>query len=192
MQGTLFGLVKETLEGEYGEGMWESLVAACERNGAWQIGGDDGHRRTGEPLPDDLPSDALICWLGRRAVPRLASAYPTLFRRHENLRSFIRAFGRGLPSAGVRVQVTSPAFSCFDAMDGELIVAMNGPTRVCALAEGVIAGAADFYDEAVTVEELKCVHRGDNRCVLRVRFGQQATRPDWQPDGLGVKTARPA
>jgi predicted hydrocarbon binding protein len=38
----------------------------------------------------------------------------------------------------------------------------------CDLAEGLILGAAEHYREAIELSQPACVHRGDDRCVLRV------------------------
>ena len=181
MRGTLFGLVREVLERQYGAGLWESLLEACELNGNgvntsdWNAGNDD------RAIPIDIPSDALICWLGRSVVPQLAQTYPSLFRRHGNLRSFVRSFGEGLPSAAPLVEVDQvPALEFFESFDGNMLVTIQGAEPICALAEGVIAGAADYYGEPVVIDELKCVKRGDNRCVLQMTFAPQVVNADWE------------
>ena len=40
----------------------------------------------------------------------------------------------------------------------------------CDLAEGLVLGAAEHYGEAVAVSQRTCVHRGDERCVIRVEL----------------------
>ncbi len=190
MKGTLFGLVKEVLERQYGAGLWDSVLEACELNGNgvncelngngvnmsdWEAGMDT------PDLPVDLPSDALICWLGRNVVPQLAKTYPTLFHRHANLRSFVHSLSEGLPSADPVVEVEEvPALEFFESFDGDVMVTIQGAGPICALAEGVIAGAADYYGEPIVIDELKCVKRGDNRCVLQMTFAPQVVNAEWE------------
>jgi len=49
----------------------------------------------------------------------------------------------------------------------------TSPRRLCALAEGLIAGAAGHFSERVAVAQPECMRRGDARCVFRVSFTQQ-------------------
>ncbi len=172
MTGVLFGLVRETIARQYGEEFWCSLLEAGARNGRC------GHAAEAEdpggtPI-SDLPSDSLICWVGRQSVSSLARSYPSLFRRHESARSFVRSLNDGIPIGRILADggpSPSPSLSFCDSMDGDLLVTVDDPADVCALVKGVIAGAADQFSEELAVEELKCVRTGDNRCVLRVRFG---------------------
>ena len=174
MTGVLFGLVRETIARQYGEEFWCSLLEAGARNGRCGHAGE-AEDPGGTPIAD-LPSDSLICWVGRQSVSALARSYPSLFHRHGSARSFVRSLNDGIPIGQILADGgPSPSLSFCDSMDGDLLVTVDGPAGVCALVKGVIAGAGDQLSEEVAVEELKCVRTGDNRCVLRVRFGAPLT-----------------
>lgn len=179
MRGTLFGLVREVLERQYGTGLWDSLLAACELNGKANPFDGTASSSAGE-VARDLPSDALVCWFGRDVVPQLSKMYPSLFGRHDNLRSFVRSLGEGLPTAEASIEVDQvAALECRESFDGDALVTIRGPEPVCALVEGVIAGAADLYGEPVVVDELKCAKRGDACCVLQITFAPQVVDAEW-------------
>jgi len=42
--------------------------------------------------------------------------------------------------------------------------------RLCSFAQGLIEGTAEHYGETVALEHLKCMTRGDDKCLLSVRF----------------------
>lgn len=155
MDGKLIGLMRDTLIRRYGEPMWESLVA------------HDGARGDG-------PSDSLACWLGRDAVPAMQESYPSLFARHADLASFIAGLGDDLPAAGARDEDGAMRVSFRHARtpDGQILLRVEADCLVCALVQGVIAGAAVHYGEGVSIDEIKSRKRGDNVCLLQISVGR--------------------
>lgn len=169
---TLLDLVRKTVERRYGRATWTSLVGAPAVGGAL-VSGEEAQAdasSNGSPAAD-APSDALACWLGRQAVARLARQRPELFRRHGGLRAFLLALH--YRTAGPSLydpERPSLAVGVHEAVDGQLLVSVDGQAACCAFVEGLIAGAADRYGERARLELLKCRKRGDNRCVIRVGF----------------------
>ena len=178
MPGMLLGLVRETLVKEYGQPMWDALIAAGSSRGR-------GAARVENGSTADLPSDALACWLARHSVPTLRDTYPSLFARHPDLESFVRAFGDELPAVVDRPgeRSSDARFTYQETPDGDLLVKIEAESPICALIEGLIAGAAVYYDEAAFIEELKCRKRGDNACLIRIAFGEEPVAADVGPGG---------
>jgi hypothetical protein len=50
----------------------------------------------------------------------------------------------------------------------EVVILYGSPRRLCAVAKGIIRGAAERYGEAVDVTEMTCMLRGDARCEIVV------------------------
>jgi hypothetical protein len=42
--------------------------------------------------------------------------------------------------------------------------------KLCSFAEGLVEGAAAHFDETVTMQQTKCMKRGDESCVLVCTF----------------------
>ena len=167
MDGRLIGLVRNTLVREYGQGLWDALA------------------HSGQGI-EGAPSDALACWLGRHAVPGLRDTYPSLFSRHGDLAAFIRGLGDILPMAGdpdgaSRVPL---AFHSTTSPDGDIMLRVEADCSICALIQGVIAGAAIHYDEPVAIRQLKSRRVGDNVCLLQIEVGDAATTPEGDIEGL--------
>lgn len=167
MDGKLIGLVRDTVVDRYGEQLWTSLAEPC------------------GPEADGSPSDALACWIGRDSVPALRDTYPSLFDRHDSLAGFIQGLGDDLPAIAVSQDTESPAigFAHSNTPDGSLLLRIEADCSLCALVQGVIAGAAVHYDEEILISELKSPRRGDNACVLQIEVGDQSDQPETEwPD----------
>ena len=159
MDGKLIGLMKATLVRRYGKALWDSLMRDA-------------------TAADGAPSDSLACWLGRDAVPAMEESYPSLFARHADLESFIRGLGDELPAAGPRDdRGTRVAFRYARTPDDQILLRVEADCVVCALVQGVIAGAAIHYGERVSIQEIKSRKRGDNVCVLQISVGLPTTAP---------------
>lgn len=155
MDGMLIGLVRDALIPQYGAEIWDALAG-----------------RT--PAGESGPSDSLACWLGRRSVTALRDTYPTLFSRHEDLASFVRGLGDDLPVSGARRRPSSVPvrFRSVESPDGEILLRIEAGCSMCALIQGVIAGAAVHYDEPVSIHQIKSRKQGDNVCLLRIAVGE--------------------
>ena len=170
MDGKLIGLVRDTIVREYGEGLWAALA---HRNGDIE----------------DAPSDSLACWLGRHSVPGLRATYPSLFSRHDDLAAFIAGLGDTLPVAGDDHAPTSRvalAFRSTVTPDGQIILRIEADRSICALIQGVIAGAAIHYGEAVAIHQLKSRRNGDNVCLFQIEVGAVAVVHQGDADDLGA------
>ena len=49
-----------------------------------------------------------------------------------------------------------------------VLVSYTSERRLCAMLEGLVRGTAEHYGEALVVEEIQCMHRGDAGCVFTV------------------------
>jgi predicted hydrocarbon binding protein len=45
----------------------------------------------------------------------------------------------------------------------------NSSRRLCALAQGFIEGAGDYFGEAISVEHRSCMNHGDAHCLMAIR-----------------------
>ena len=52
--------------------------------------------------------------------------------------------------------------------DNVLIVRYMSNRKMCHFAEGLIYGAADHFNQPVTISQTKCMCEGDNHCLIRI------------------------
>ncbi len=63
-----------------------------------------------------------------------------------------------------------PAISCTRLDAGEVVVTYGSKRRLCAVARGIIRGAADLFGDEIEIREDTCMLRGDKLCVISVRL----------------------
>lgn len=177
MKGIIFNLAEEVVRAEYGEDTWDDLLDAAELDGAYSsLGSYDDSDLTklvcaaSEAL--QMSPDAIVCWLGRKALPMMAAAYPHFFTAHTHTRSFVLALNEIIhpevrklyPGADV------PVFDFDTSSEEVLVVGYHSHRKMCAFAQGLVEGAAEHYGEDVVFEQPLCMHRGDAQCTFHIRF----------------------
>lgn len=177
MKGIVFNLLEEVVTQHQGADTWDALLENAGLDGAYTSLGSYPDEQVfrlvaAASLRLDMPAFEVLRWFGREAMPSLASRYPGYFTPHTSTRSFILSVNAIIhpevrkiyPGADV------PTFGFFDDPDGSLLMTYRSPRRLCALAHGFIEGAARHFGEALHVDHLECMHRGDPACRCRITF----------------------
>ncbi|MGZ6752115.1 MAG: heme NO-binding domain-containing protein [Nocardioides sp.] len=114
--------------------------------------------------------------LGRAALAGLAERYPHFFAPHTAVRPFLLTLNDVIhPEVRKLHADAEPPEFWFDDGDGgpsgsTLLVHYRSTRRLCALADGMIQGAARHYGQEAVVEHRACVLEGDDHCVLHTTF----------------------
>jgi len=181
MKGIIFNLLEEVVSADVGENAWDAILDAAKAEGAYTSLGnypDEEFARLIAALSELTGKNCreALKWYGHRSMPHLVQHYPEFFSPHSGLRSFllslndvIHAEVRKLyPGADVPVfEFETPAGSTAHDM---LIIHYRSKRKLCQLAEGFIAGAADHYKEQVVVTQPNCMLDGAASCQLTCRF----------------------
>lgn len=61
-----------------------------------------------------------------------------------------------------------PMLTCKRKNAREVLIHYDSPRKLCALAEGIIQGVANNYDEQITISQQQCMHKGDLQCLISV------------------------
>ena len=185
MKGIIFNLLEETVSGEFGEDTWDQLLTDAHVDGAFTTLGN---------YPDEtlfklvgaasaalkLPPDQIVRWFGVRALPLLAKKYPAFFERHSATRPFILTLN-GIIHPEVRKLypgADTPDFEFDTASPDVLVMEYRSKRKLCALAEGLIEGAANEFGETVNILHSQCMLRGDDHCRLELSFAKKAALAD--------------
>lgn len=175
MKGIVFNLLEEVVRREYSEDEWDELLEEAQVEGAYTSLGNypDGEllRLVGAASARlDKPAASIVRWFARNALPLLAEKYGRFFAEHRSARTFLLTLNdiihpevrKLYPGAEV------PDFT-FDVSSKETLVIRYGSARkLCAFAEGLIEGAANYFDEELTLHHPECMDRGDEACVIRI------------------------
>lgn len=181
MKGIIFNLLEEVVTQQLGADTWDALLDAAELDGAYTSLGS---------YPDadllalvaaasaalDKPADDVVRWFGVHAIPLLVRKYPALFERHQTTRPFLLTLN-GIIHPEVRKLypgADTPEFEVDDKAAETLVLGYQSKRRLCALAEGMIQGAAAHFGETVTIGHTVCMKRGDAQCRLALSFAARA------------------
>lgn len=182
MKGIIFNLVQEVVVQAHGEDAWDDILDAAGLDGAYTSLGsypDDDLFRLVAAASSLLGADAhdVVRSLGEGAIPLLAERFPEFFEHPSTLpfvltlNDIIHPEVRKLyPGADV------PEFDFDDSSPDSLSMGYRSPRKLCALAEGLIEGAADQFEETVSIAQSSCMNRGDEKCTLVISFQDQGDR----------------
>ena len=176
MKGIVFNILERLVSQSFGEETWDRLLAAAELDGAYTSLGtyedEELVKLVGAAARElDMSPNDVIFWFGRNALPLFAGQYPQLFEPHDSARSFVLTLNEIIhpevrklyPGADV------PVFD-FSSRDDILVMGYRSPRKLCAFAEGLLHGTADHYGERLTIDQPRCMNRGDEHCVLEIGF----------------------
>lgn len=175
MKGVLLNAVEEAVSARWGEQMWDELLTACDLEGAYTALGN---------YPDaelialaHAAADRLGCsvddvqrTLGRLTFKPLMARYAGFPEAPTSLREFLPKVNAVIHPEVLKLYpgASVPRFALRDNGD-ELELDYLSVRDMCMLAEGLVMGVADFYGEAVVVDQPSCRQRGDSRCTIRIK-----------------------
>lgn len=175
MKGVLFNVVEDVVTEALSADAWDDVLDAAGVSGSYTSLGTypDSDlvaivQSTAE-LADLSIADTLRL-AGRLGFKHLVGRNPSLIEEFADWQELVSALDdiihpevrKVYPDAEVPGFATRPG-------DGVLHVTYTSRRGLCALAEGLIEGAAAWFGRAVDVDQPECVHRGATACVLLVR-----------------------
>ena len=183
MKGIIFNLLEGVVTEQHGEETWDRLLADAALDGAYTSLGNYPDEDlfklvSAASAALDTPPNDVIRWFGRAALGMLAVRYPDFFEPHSTTRPFLLTLNdiihpevrKLYPGADV------PEFDFDDSSPDSLSMGYRSPRKLCALAEGLIEGAADQFEETVSIAQSSCMNRGDEKCTLVISFQDQGDR----------------
>ena len=177
MKGIIFNLLEEVVTQNHGSSTWDALLDATGSDGAYTSLGNypDADMQalvTQAASSLGITEIAVQRWFGLEAMPLLIERYPAFFAAHKTTKTFVTSVNSIIhpevrkiyPGADV------PTFEFSDLQDNGLLMGYHSQRKLCALAQGFIEGAARHFNETADVEHLECMHKGDQRCLMRILF----------------------
>ena len=181
MKGIIFNLLEEVVSTQLGEDAWDAILESTGVEGAYTSLGNYPDEefakligavseRTGKSCREALK------WFGHRSMPYLAQHYPDFFSQHSGLRSFLLSLNDVIHAEvrklyhGADVPIFEFETPAGAAAHDTLVIHYRSKRKLCQLAEGFIAGAADHFKEHVLVTQPGCMLEGAASCQLVCRF----------------------
>ena len=175
MKGVVYNVLEEIVSREHGESTWDALLEEAGVDGIYTSLGnypdaeliaivDAASKALG------LTHDEVIRWFGQNALPLFAQRYPALFEPHSEVRTFVLTLNEIIhPEVRKVYPGAAPPDFVFDASSPDRVVMdYTSARKLCAFAEGLLFGLADFYGEQIAVTQSECMNRGDERCRIEI------------------------
>ncbi len=182
MKGIIFNLVEDVVSEAYGEQVWDQLLAEARLDGGYTSMGDypdeQLHALVGAASTAlDVPADQVLRQLGHGAAVGLSEQYPHFFTPHQRSLDFVVTLNDVIHAEVRKIHRAAdpPEFLFSEVGDEELVIEYRSRRGLCALADGMLGGAASYFGERATVRHETCTHRGDDVCVMRCRFSPADT-----------------
>lgn len=177
MKGVVFNLVEDAVVSTHGEAAWDALLQRAGLDGCWTAIGNYPSRHllalvaAGSAMldvePDDLTRD-----LGRHAVLALADRNREFFTPHPEVTSLLFSLNDVIHPEVRKLnpEANPPRFDFVELGPDDLLVSYHSHRPLCALADGMIRGAATWYGQRAAVVHDACTRQGAPHCRLRCTF----------------------
>ena len=182
MKGIIFNLLETVVTKEYGANAWDDLLDAAQVEGAFTSLGNypdaDLFKLVGAASAAlKLPPEVIVKWFGKQMIPLLAGHYPQFFTPHKTSRAFILTLNSIIHPEVRKLYpgADAPDFDLDNSSPDVLVMHYRSKRKLCALAEGMVEGAAEQFGETVHIHHPECMLRGAEHCRLELRFAQKPT-----------------
>lgn len=185
MKGVIFNLAEQVVTDTYGADTWDQLLDDAGLDGVFTtLGSYPDAQLTAIVVAAaarlGVKTDAVVRIVGEGAIPLLAVRYPAFFEPHSSTRPFLLTLNdiihpevrKLYPGADV------PEFGFEEQGEDVLLLEYRSHRQLCALAEGFVAGASSHYGQTVVIEQPRCMHRGDECCLLHCTFAPAASESE--------------
>lgn len=180
MKGIVFTSLGEMVEEKYGLETWNALLVRADlpSKGLYTAGGTYPDEElsslilTLSELVKVEPSQ-LIETFGVYMFPVLAGKYPN-FLEQKNLKNFLKSIDKviHLEVHKLYPDASLPSITYEDPAPDKLVLNYRSPRKLCALATGLIQGAATHFKTKVSIKQPKCMLKGEDHCRLEIFFEQ--------------------
>lgn len=118
----------------------------------------------------DLPLEDVIRSFGDFMFAKLAERYPMFVEAESDLFGFLQSIEPviHLEVKKLYTEANLPSIGCDEGDSDSLIMNYRSPRKLCILAEGLIQGAATYYQTPINIDHDVCMHRESDHCELKI------------------------
>lgn len=178
MKGIVFTMFSELIEEKFGFETWDDLIDATEPE-------SEGIYVSTDVYPDselldyvsvlskklDIPSKDLVFVFGEHMIGQFQKMHPGFFEGH-TLKTFLKSVHDVIHVEVKKLHPDAvlPSFEYEDTAENELTMIYKSPRKMCALAAGLVSGAAFYFDTPYEYKHDICMHNGADNCRLEFSF----------------------
>jgi len=179
MKGAVFIALNEMIEKQFGMAVWESILdrAAPESEGIYASAGSYSDEEIGRLVGAaaeelKLPENTVTRLFGTYLFGELNSKFPIFASMHVNLFDFLKSIEGVIHKEVDKLysDAALPEINCIVIEEKHLQMHYRSPRKLCFLAEGLILGAAQLFDQKIDLRQSQCTHDGGDACVIDVKL----------------------
>ncbi len=178
MRGIIFTQLSAMIEQQQGMGFYNRMLEEVQlpSGGVYTAGGNYDPAEIYSMLAYlesklDIPQQFLLRGFGEFLLTGLASLFPDFFKV-KDLKAFLLTIDRHIHVEVKKLYPDSelPSFRYLDEDDNRLTIYYHSKKKMCSLAEGLIEGSANYFNQDCSLLHTTCMHRGDDHCTLELEF----------------------
>jgi hypothetical protein len=177
MKGIIFTVFNDMIEEKYGLAMLDELIIQLNppNQGSYAAGGtyQDSELMSLVTLTAKRLNVApyqLLTDFGKYMFPVLAKKHPLFVSSTMTLKEFLKTVD-GIIHVEVKKidqDANLPTISYLEPSPNQLIMIYQSPRQLCALATGLIQGAAAYFKQTVNINHPICMHQHADHCRLEI------------------------
>jgi predicted hydrocarbon binding protein len=179
MKGIVFNIFSDLVTDNFGWETWDQLIERTKP-------GSDAIYTSGDVYPDEelvayvtelseitgAAAPALIRTFGKYMMHKFKGIHPE-FLEGMDAKSFLSSVHDVIHVEVKKLHPDSllPSFEYEDHAPDELTMIYASDRKLCPLAEGLIDGVAEVFEQKISISHPQCMHDGADSCRLELRFG---------------------
>ena len=189
MKGIIFNLLEDMVSGDGGDTAWDALLVDADLDGGYSAIGNYPDQElldlvAARSRAAGVDPHEVTRAFGSHALAGLSARYPHFFQGHDRTLPFLLTLNDVIHPEVRKLhpQADPPVFTFETPEPDRLLIGYTSSRGLCYFAEGMIAGAAAHFGERATITQPRCMHRGDDHCLIDCRF-----EPGGASDGPGAR-----
>lgn len=118
-----------------------------------------------------LEPKVLLKWFGEHLFVKLHGGVPPEMVAQPDLHQFLLAVDQVIHKEVMRLYPNAylPTFE-YEQQQSALVMHYRSKRQLCHVAEGLIQGAANLYQQPIVVSQRRCMHQGHDHCEIVVEY----------------------
>lgn len=179
MKGIIFTTLGDMVEERFGLETWNQLLNTVNppNGGAYTAGGTYPDAEIFSLITVlsnlvDVEPLQLVEAFGIYMFPVLAKKHSNFLQKGLSLKDFLKSIDRVIhvEVRKLHADASLPSITYEDPAPNQLVMLYRSPRKLCALAIGLIKGAAIHFKNKVTIQQPCCMHQGADHCRLEVHI----------------------